>query len=124
MWSAEDVVRAAVRRQGEGLSVAQVAVKVAEAERWERETRQQLHSPAVDRGPYDSDPEDLAEQWVARHAEWRRVAALMDAQGWPVYSPEQESRAVRRHGNATHSGRAPSPVVPHGRGSGKMRVMS
>ncbi|WP_327398669.1 hypothetical protein [Streptomyces phaeochromogenes] len=90
MWSADDVVRASVRRQGEGLSVAQVADKGAEAERRERETRQQLNSPAVDRGPYDVDPEDLAEQWVARHAEWRRVAALMDGQGWSVYSTEQD----------------------------------
>ena len=90
MWSAEDVARASVRRQGEGLSVAQVADKVAEAQRRERETRQQLHSPAVDRGPYDVDPADLAEQWVARHTEWRRVAALMDDQGWPAYSTEQD----------------------------------
>lgn len=90
MWSADDVVRASVRRQGEGLSVAQVADKGAEAERREQETRQQLHSPAVDRGPYDVDPADLAEQWVARHAEWRRVAVLMDAQGWSVYSTEQD----------------------------------
>ncbi|MFF5011454.1 hypothetical protein ACFY3G_52930 [Streptomyces phaeochromogenes] len=70
--------------------MAQVADKVAEAQRRERETRQQLDSPAGDRGPYDGDPEDLAEQWVARHAEWRRVAALMDAQDWPLYSPEQD----------------------------------
>ncbi|MCR3731832.1 hypothetical protein FHS35_008749 [Streptomyces umbrinus] len=70
--------------------MAQVANKVAEAERRERETRQQLDSPAIDRGPYDGDLEDLAEQWVARHAEWRRVADLMDAQGWPVYSPERD----------------------------------
>ncbi|MDQ1032773.1 hypothetical protein QF035_010355 [Streptomyces umbrinus] len=89
MWSAEDVARAAVRRQGEGLSVAQVADKVAEAERREREARQQLDS-AGDRGPYEWDPEDLAEQWVARHTEWRRITALMDAQGWPVYSPERD----------------------------------
>ncbi|MBV1940889.1 hypothetical protein KUF83_30620 [Streptomyces sp. BV286] len=90
MWSAVDVARATVRRQCEGLSAAQVADKVTEAERRERETRQQLGSPAVDRGPYDGDPEDLAEQWVARHAEWRRIAALMDDHGWPAYSPEQD----------------------------------
>ncbi|MGI3202272.1 hypothetical protein ACRJ4W_35765 [Streptomyces sp. GLT-R25] len=78
------------RRQGEGLSVAQVADKAVEAGRRERETLQQLDSPAVDRGPYDGDPEDLAEQWVARHTEWRRITALIDAQGWPVYSPEQD----------------------------------
>ncbi|MGX1915145.1 hypothetical protein ACWIID_40960 [Streptomyces phaeochromogenes] len=102
------MARAAVRRQGEGLSVAQVADKVAEAERRERETRQQLDSPAADRGPHDGDPQDLAEQWVARHAEWRRTAALMDGQDWPVYSPSTPrngtSRAVRGHGSATHSG--------------------
>lgn len=124
MWSADDVARAAVRRQGEGLSVAQVADKVAEAERRERETRQQLDSPAVDRGPYDGDPADLAEQWVARHAEWRRITALMDGQGWPVYTPERTSRAVHGRGNATHSGRAPSPVVLRGRWNGRTRAMS
>ncbi|MFG2351824.1 hypothetical protein [Streptomyces phaeochromogenes] len=70
--------------------MAQVADKVAEAQRRERETRQQLDSPAIDRGPYDGDPEDLAEQWVARHTEWRRIAALMDGQGWPVYSTERD----------------------------------
>ncbi|MFE9687047.1 hypothetical protein [Streptomyces sp. NPDC006285] len=48
--------------------------------------------PGVDRGPYEGDPEDLAEQWVARHAEWRRVAALMDGRGWPIYSPEQDEQ--------------------------------
>ncbi|MGI3197875.1 hypothetical protein ACRJ4W_02750 [Streptomyces sp. GLT-R25] len=42
--------------------MAQVAEKVAEAERRERETRQQLDSPAANRGPYDSDPQDLAER--------------------------------------------------------------
>ncbi|WP_308403207.1 hypothetical protein [Streptomyces sp. BV286] len=84
------MARAAVRRQGEALSVEQVADKVADAERRERETRQHLDSPASERGPYDVDPEDLAEQWVGRHAEWRRIAALMDAQGWPAYSPERD----------------------------------
>ncbi|GHB86521.1 hypothetical protein GCM10010306_096840 [Streptomyces umbrinus] len=54
--------RATVLQQGEGLSVAQVAEKVAEAERRERETRQQLDSPAANRGPYDGDPQDLAER--------------------------------------------------------------
>ncbi|MDQ1022518.1 hypothetical protein QF035_000100 [Streptomyces umbrinus] len=33
--------------RGEGLSVTQVADKVVEAERRERETRQQLDSPAI-----------------------------------------------------------------------------
>ncbi len=89
MWSAEDVARATVRRQGEGLDREQVAAKVAEAERRERETRQQLRSPGG-RGPYDGDPEELADQWVARHAEWRRVAALMSEQGWTVYAPDED----------------------------------
>ncbi|MEU4618275.1 hypothetical protein [Streptomyces umbrinus] len=70
--------------------MAQVADKVAEADRRERETRQELRSPAVDRGPYVVDPADLAEQGVTWHAEWRRVAALMDDQGWPAYSTEQD----------------------------------
>ncbi|MFF5011346.1 hypothetical protein ACFY3G_52325 [Streptomyces phaeochromogenes] len=64
--------------------------QVAEAERRERETRQQLNFPG-DRGPYGGDPQDLAEQWVARHAEWRRVAALMDGQ-------EARERDARREG--------------------------
>ncbi|MGI3198685.1 hypothetical protein ACRJ4W_08845 [Streptomyces sp. GLT-R25] len=44
--------------------------------RREQETRQRLASPAVDRGPYEGDPEELAEQWMARHAEERRITAL------------------------------------------------
>ncbi|MFI6341193.1 hypothetical protein [Streptomyces sp. NPDC050535] len=90
MWGVEDVARATVRRQGEGLSVVQVADKVAEAERRERECQQELSSPGVDRGFYEGDPAEIAGQWVARHAEWSRVAALMDGQGWPVYSPERD----------------------------------
>lgn len=99
MWSAEDVVRALVRRQGEGLSVAQVADKVAEAQRRGRETRQELNSPTGDRGPYDSDPEDLAEQWMARHAEWRRIAACPVRQSravcWPVSGETSPSACAR-----------------------------
>ncbi|WP_413755101.1 hypothetical protein [Streptomyces sp. MMBL 11-3] len=83
------MARASVRRQGEALSREQVTEKVAEAGRRERETGRQLHV-AVDRGPYDGDPRDLGEQWAARHAEWRRVAALMDAEDWPVYEPERD----------------------------------
>ncbi|MFD5429977.1 hypothetical protein [Streptomyces sp. NPDC127084] len=90
MWGAEDVARASVRRQGAGLSAAQVADKVAEAARRERETSAQLDSPVADPGPYATDPEDLAEQWAARHTEWRRVAALIDTCGWPAYDPGQD----------------------------------
>lgn len=105
MWGAEDVARASVRRQGEGLDLAQVA----EAERRERETQQQLRSPVGGHGPYESDPEELAAQWVARHAEWRRVATLMSEQGWTAYTPEQDvqgstwerERDARREGALT-----------------------
>ncbi|MFC9842973.1 hypothetical protein ACFWFF_29125 [Streptomyces sp. NPDC060223] len=38
----------------------------------------------VDVGRYATDPEDLSERWAARHAEWRRVAALMGVHGWPA----------------------------------------
>lgn len=121
MWNADDAARAAVRRQGEGLSVAQVADQAAEAARQERETRQQLDSPALDRGPYDGHPEDLAEQWVARHAAWRRITALMDSQGSPACSPERDVQGSTEHRSATHSLRAPPPDVPHGRRSSKTR---
>jgi hypothetical protein len=90
MWGAEDLARASVRRQGAGLSAAQVADKVAEAAQRERESSAQLDSPVADSGPYAMDSEDLAEQWAARHAEWRRVAALVGACGWSAYAPEQD----------------------------------
>ncbi|MEV0938153.1 helicase associated domain-containing protein [Streptomyces phaeochromogenes] len=59
----EQLAGLGLERAAQEGSVAQVSDKVAEAERRERETRQQLDSPAVDRGPYDSDPHELAEQW-------------------------------------------------------------
>lgn len=68
MWSTEDVARDAARRLGRGLSIAQVAEKVSEAARRERETQQQLHPPA-EGGPFEPDPEHLAQLWVAKHAE-------------------------------------------------------
>ncbi|MFJ6393911.1 hypothetical protein ACIQJT_40770 [Streptomyces sp. NPDC091972] len=93
MWSPEDVARAAVRRQGEGLDQGQVASKVAEAARREQETREQLRTSAASLSGLDGlreDPERLAAVWTARHTEWRRVAALMEQEGWPVYAPEQD----------------------------------
>ncbi|MGX9890543.1 hypothetical protein [Streptomyces sp. NPDC002276] len=84
------MARDSVRRQGEGLNAAQVADKVAEAARRERETSTQSDSPVVDPGPYVADPGELAELWAARHAEWRRVAALVGVRGWSVYDPEQD----------------------------------
>jgi hypothetical protein len=92
MWSAEDVARASVRRQGAGLSAAQIADKVADAAQRERESSAQLDSPVADPGPYATDPEDLAEQWAARHTEWRRVAALIGVHGWSAYDPGQDAQ--------------------------------
>ncbi|MBU3869031.1 hypothetical protein KN815_34765 [Streptomyces sp. 4503] len=94
MWSREDVARDAARRQGHGLNVAQVAEKVAEAARRERET-QQLHAPAeTEGGPFAPDPERLAQLWAAKHAEWRRIAALLKASGQQVYDPGQDAQGV------------------------------
>ncbi|CAM5468400.1 hypothetical protein SGRIM119S_07119 [Streptomyces griseorubiginosus] len=47
MWAVQDVARDAVRRQGVGLDREQVADKVAEAARRERETREQLRAPVA-----------------------------------------------------------------------------
>lgn len=95
MWSAEDLARDAARRQGCGLSVAQVAEKVAEAVRRVRETRQQLDAPAdVDGGLYAPDPEHLAELWAAKRAEWHRIAALLETSGQQAYEPEQDAQGV------------------------------
>lgn len=93
IWSSEDVARDAVRRQGAGMPAARVAEAVAEAAVRERETAEELRSPGpVERGGLASpDPEELAEMWAARHAEWRRVQALVEASGWAVYEPERDS---------------------------------
>ncbi|MEU0454239.1 hypothetical protein ABZ322_14715 [Streptomyces sp. NPDC006129] len=93
MWSAEDLARDAARRQGRGLGAAQVAAKVAEAARRERETRQQLGVPAS-RDPYARDPEELAELWAAKRTEWRRIAALLQATGQESYDPEQDAQGT------------------------------
>lgn len=90
MWSGEDLARESARSQGSGLTAAQIVEKVAEASRREGETREQLRTP-VDAGPYAADPEELAEPWAAKHAEWRRIAGLMDASGWEVYDPDQDA---------------------------------
>ncbi|MFJ3673938.1 hypothetical protein ACIPSE_46640 [Streptomyces sp. NPDC090106] len=94
-WSAEDVARATVRRQATGLSAGQVADKVAEAALRERETQRELRSPTRygedEPDPFQSDPQKLAEQWAARHAEWQRVAALMAGEGWTVYDPDRDT---------------------------------
>jgi hypothetical protein len=93
MWSTEDLARDAARRQGRGLRAAQVAQKVAEAARRERETRQQLDVPAG-REPYAGDPEELAELWAAKHTEWRRIAALLQTTGQEAYDPAQDDQGT------------------------------
>ncbi|MGW0653260.1 hypothetical protein ACWD4T_31455 [Streptomyces umbrinus] len=90
MWSAEDLARESARGQGSGLTSAQIAEKVGEAAVRERETQEQLRAP-VDREPYATDPEELAELWAAKHTEWRRIAALMEASGWQAYAPDQDN---------------------------------
>ncbi|MFF5494493.1 hypothetical protein [Streptomyces aquilus] len=110
IWSAEDVARATVRRQAPGLDAGQVAGKVAEAARRERETRQQLHAPVRGGKLVPDDPVRLAESWAARHPEWQRVAALMEREGWPVYLPERDvqgsewerDREARRQAATAH----------------------
>ncbi|MFJ9250904.1 hypothetical protein [Streptomyces sp. NPDC101776] len=79
-------LRASVWRQGARLSAAQVA----EAARRERETSTRLDSLVADRGPYATDPGDLAEQWAARHTEWRRTAALIGFHGRSAYNPGED----------------------------------
>ncbi|GGZ92507.1 hypothetical protein ACFOOM_23005 [Streptomyces echinoruber] len=89
MWSAQDIARESVRRRARGLSADEVAGKVADAARRAQRTRQQRSSPGG-RGPYESDPEHLAQVWAAKHTEWRRIAALLAASGQQTYDPEHD----------------------------------
>ncbi|MFI8308151.1 hypothetical protein ACIF80_33025 [Streptomyces sp. NPDC085927] len=91
MWSAQDVARDQVRRQANGLDVAAVAEKVAEAAVRERETAEQLRGNGSFY-EFEMDRERLAAIWLAQHAEWRRVRDLMTAVGWSVYEPEQDAQ--------------------------------
>ncbi|MEU1940999.1 hypothetical protein ABZ554_00655 [Streptomyces sp. NPDC020125] len=70
-----------------------MADKVAEAARRERETQQQMDAPA-EGGPFATDPEYLAKLWAAKHAEWRRIAALLETSRKQVYDPEQDPQGV------------------------------
>ncbi|MFD0068855.1 hypothetical protein ACFV99_37145 [Streptomyces sp. NPDC059944] len=95
MWSSEDKARETVRRQGRGLSLSQVAKKVAEAVMRVRETGQQAASPG-DWGEMGGDPAELARVWEARleesqdhqgtiwagEREQRRRDALTRQEGW------------------------------------------
>jgi hypothetical protein len=89
MWSAQDVARDQVRRQANGLDVAAVVEKVAEAAVRERETAERLRGNGSFY-TFEMDRERLAVTWLAKHAEWQRVRDLMSALGWRVYEPEQD----------------------------------
>lgn len=89
MWSAQDVARDQVRRQADGLGIAAVADKVAEAAVRERETVEQLRQGGSSSG-FGMDPERLAAVWAAKHVEWQRVRDVMAAAGWDVYQPERD----------------------------------
>ncbi|MFJ5157452.1 hypothetical protein ACIQCF_39290 [Streptomyces sp. NPDC088353] len=91
MWSAQDVARDQVRRQANGLDVAAVAEKAAEAAVRERETAEQLRGNGSFY-EFEMDRERLAAIWLAKHAEWRRVRDLMTAAGWSMYEPEQDAQ--------------------------------
>jgi hypothetical protein len=64
MWSAQDVARDQVRRQADGLGIAAVVDKVAEAAVRERETVEQLRQGGSSSG-FGMDPERLAAVWAA-----------------------------------------------------------
>ncbi|MFD5724436.1 hypothetical protein [Streptomyces sp. NPDC127036] len=93
MWSSEDKARDTVRRQGRGLSASQVAEKVAEAVVRVRETRRQAASPAG-WGELGGDPKELAWVWEARLVEWRRIGALLEAEGYATYEPGQDDQGT------------------------------
>ncbi|MFE7834395.1 hypothetical protein ACFU66_40980, partial [Streptomyces libani] len=108
IWSSEHVARNAVRRQGAGRSVARVAGAVAEAAVREREAAEELRSPGpTERGLVASDPEEFASMWAVRHAEWRRVQALMEASGWSAHKAERDSA-----GSAWAAARVVQPAGP------------
>lgn len=91
MWSAQDVARDQVQRQANGLDVAAVTEKVAEAAVRERETAEQLRGNGSFY-EFEMDRERLAAIWLAKHTEWQRVRDLMTAAGWSVYEPERDAQ--------------------------------
>ncbi len=83
------MARDQVRRQANGLDVAAVAEKVAEAAVRERETAEQLRGNGSFYA-FEMDRERLAVIWLAQHAEWQRIRDLMTAAGWSAYEPQQD----------------------------------
>lgn len=91
IWASEDVARDQVRRQAAGMTAQQIARAVDEALVRVRETQDALHSPSqVRRAEFAPDPQELAERWVARLAEWQRVAAHLAATGADTYDGDHD----------------------------------
>ncbi|MFI2291699.1 hypothetical protein [Streptomyces niveus] len=93
MWSAEDVARDQVRRHADGLDIPAVEGTLAEAAVRERESAEQARR-GDSFSEFGSDPERLADIWVAKHAEWRRVRDLMVAAGWDAYQPDGDTQGL------------------------------
>lgn len=95
LWTSEDVARDQVRRQAAGMTAQQVARAVDEAAVRVRETREALRSPSAREGEeaFAPDPEELADRWKAKLAEWQRVAHLA-ASGSGVYDGDGDGDAV------------------------------
>ncbi|MFD5942662.1 hypothetical protein [Streptomyces griseus] len=94
IWTSEDVARDQVRRQAAGLSVRQVDQAGETAVVRERETREELRSPATAIGEFAPDPEELAARWTALLTEWRRVAAHLAASGAGAYDTDQDEQGT------------------------------
>lgn len=92
MWSAEDVARDSVRRQGKALDLRAVEARLAEAVTRAEEAR--AVRPAAS-GLGAPDPERLAAVWAAKRVEWQRVRDLMVASGWEVYEPDRDVEGSR-----------------------------
>ncbi|MFD6798781.1 hypothetical protein [Streptomyces cyaneofuscatus] len=91
IWASEDVARDQVRRQAAGMTAQQIARAVDEALVRVRETQDALHSPSqVRRAEFAPDPQELAERWGARLAEWQRVAAHLAATGADTYDGDHD----------------------------------
>ncbi|MFJ3439472.1 hypothetical protein ACIPMU_38920 [Streptomyces cyaneofuscatus] len=92
IWSSEDVARDQVRRQAAGMTAQQIARSVDEAVVRVRETQEALRSSSqVQRAELAPDPQELAERWVARLAEWQRVAAHLAATGTDTYDTDHDA---------------------------------
>lgn len=94
MWIAQDVARDQVRRQANGLDMAAVAEKAAEAAAREREIAEQLRRGGSF-SEFETDPERLAAIWAAKHVEWQRVRDLMAQGRWGAYEPEQDAQGSK-----------------------------